>query len=160
MATVISSIKYGDSSSDAESVEKKNDTTVVVSPLGKPFEDKRRFFWEKKIKNEDLNAIATQPSVYDNPVLAEKYQPRADWYVNVYGPSSTLPGPENNPLILTLGKIYIVLTQPRDGPGEKRPSWCERLTGRSWCGRVSCLLVWRLIGQTLARRSRTIFSTT
>jgi len=126
MATVISSIKYGDSLSDAESVEKKNDSTVEVAPLGKPFNDTRRFFWEKKIKSEDLNAIATQPSVYDNPVLAEKYQPRADWYgyLDLYNHSANLSN-------FVLGRISIVLIPLRDGPGERRLSSCERLTGRS-----------------------------
>lgn len=27
----------------------------------------------------DLDAIATQESVYDNPILAERYRPRPDW---------------------------------------------------------------------------------
>ncbi|KEZ40195.1 hypothetical protein SAPIO_CDS9252 [Scedosporium apiospermum] len=109
MATVISSIKYGDSLSDAESVEKKNDSTVEVAPLGKPFNDTRRFFWEKKIKSEDLNAIATQPSVYDNPVLAEKYQPRADWEnIHRFDPSARWTWGEETKLVRKIDwKIMI-----------------------------------------------------
>jgi hypothetical protein len=79
MATVISSIKYGDSSSDSESLEKSN-IRVEVAPLGEPYKETRRFFWQKKSGTEvSDDSIATQPSVYDNPVLAEKYQPRSDW---------------------------------------------------------------------------------
>ncbi|PKS08553.1 hypothetical protein jhhlp_004939, partial [Lomentospora prolificans] len=79
MATVISSIKISDSSSDSDSIEKKNGVTVEVNPLGKPYKDTRKFFWQKRVRNEDLDEIATQPSVYDNAVLAEKYLPRPDW---------------------------------------------------------------------------------
>ena len=79
MATVISSIKISDSSSDSDSIEKKNGVTVEVNPLGKPYKDTRKFFWQKRVRSEDLDEIATQPSVYDNAVLAEKYLPRPDW---------------------------------------------------------------------------------
>jgi hypothetical protein len=45
--------------------------------LGVPKEEKR--FWWQRSKDFDANAIATQPSVYDDPDTAKDYQPRPDW---------------------------------------------------------------------------------
>lgn len=45
--------------------------------LGVPIQTKR-FFWQKS-KSYDPNAIATLPSVFDDPDTAEKYHPRSDW---------------------------------------------------------------------------------
>ncbi|ERS95630.1 uncharacterized protein SPSK_02310 [Sporothrix schenckii 1099-18] len=62
--------------------DKKTPQVVVnpadIPPLGVPIDTTRRYFWEKA-KPVDLDAIATQPSVYDDPALAVKYRPRADW---------------------------------------------------------------------------------
>ncbi|KAI0095423.1 MFS general substrate transporter [Hypoxylon sp. NC0597] len=48
-----------------------------IPPLGVPAEEKR--FWFQRAKDFDPEAIATQPSVFDDPQTAEKYQPRNDW---------------------------------------------------------------------------------
>ncbi|KAH8668663.1 major facilitator superfamily domain-containing protein [Xylariales sp. PMI_506] len=48
-----------------------------IPPLGVPLEEKRFFFQRTKEYNPD--AIATLPSVYDDPATAEKYKPRDDW---------------------------------------------------------------------------------
>ncbi|KAH8780086.1 major facilitator superfamily domain-containing protein [Diaporthe sp. PMI_573] len=45
--------------------------------LGVPVQTKR-FFWQRS-KSHDPNAIATLPSVFDDPDTAEKYHPRSDW---------------------------------------------------------------------------------
>lgn len=45
--------------------------------LGVPIQTKK-FFWHKS-KSYDPNAIATLPSVFDDPDTAEKYHPRSDW---------------------------------------------------------------------------------
>lgn len=45
--------------------------------LGVPLQQKR-FFWQRS-KVHDEGAIATQPSVFDDPETAEKYTPRGDW---------------------------------------------------------------------------------
>ncbi len=45
--------------------------------LGEPTEEKK--FWWQRGRNFNLDAIATLPSVYDDPETAKYYQPRADW---------------------------------------------------------------------------------
>ena len=95
MSTVLTSIKYSDASSDSD---RKSEGSTIPA-LGEPFQDDRRFFWQKA-KEHNLDAIATQvsmsatyfkndlltskkqPSVYDDPILAEKYKPRSDWYAH------------------------------------------------------------------------------
>ncbi|KAI1099457.1 MFS general substrate transporter [Jackrogersella minutella] len=53
------------------------DSDRTNPPLGAPQEEKRFFF--QRTRNFDFEAIATQPSVFDDPQTAEKYQPRDDW---------------------------------------------------------------------------------
>lgn len=48
-----------------------------IPPLGEPASERR--FWFQRGKKYNPGAIATQPSVYDNPDTAKEYQPRADW---------------------------------------------------------------------------------
>ena len=47
-------------------------------PLGEPIDKTPRFFWQKS-KPVDPNAIATQPSVYDDPEQAKFFQPRSNY---------------------------------------------------------------------------------
>ncbi|KAI0003513.1 MFS general substrate transporter [Xylariaceae sp. FL0662B] len=49
-----------------------------VPPLGVPREEKR-FWFQRTTSNFSHDAIATQPSVFDDPQTAEQYQPRKDW---------------------------------------------------------------------------------
>ncbi|CAI4212329.1 unnamed protein product [Parascedosporium putredinis] len=74
MSTVISSIKITDTSSDSDTNEKKDGVTVEVNPLGKPFKDTRRFFWQKQVNKESLDDVATQPS--EN---LHRFDPAARW---------------------------------------------------------------------------------
>ncbi|KKA30057.1 hypothetical protein TD95_003581 [Thielaviopsis punctulata] len=58
------------------------DPDVTVSnadtpPLGVPHQEKR--FWWQRTRNYDPSAIATLPSVYDDPATAKLYMPRNNW---------------------------------------------------------------------------------
>ncbi|KAL9623143.1 MAG: hypothetical protein Q9160_002458 [Pyrenula sp. 1 TL-2023] len=54
-------------------------TSEVSAPLGTIEEAKNARFWFKRQTKYDPNAIATQPSVFDEPDTAKLYQPRDDW---------------------------------------------------------------------------------
>ncbi|KAJ9612387.1 hypothetical protein H2200_003984 [Cladophialophora chaetospira] len=85
---------YGSSHSDGSSIlldeqaesllrpeKKTNDPDDAASseipPLGLPHREKR--FWFQRGEAYDPQAIATQPSVFDNPEAAKEYLPRPDW---------------------------------------------------------------------------------
>jgi hypothetical protein len=85
MATVVWNVNRSlDGSSKASSHdgsdEKKDVVRVKVSelPLGEPLSTEKKWFWSKS-KPLDLDAIATQRSVYDDPEVAKHYLPRSDW---------------------------------------------------------------------------------
>ncbi|KAF2664689.1 MFS general substrate transporter [Microthyrium microscopicum] len=48
-----------------------------IPSLGQPKDEKR--FWWQRAKGFDGDAIATQPSVFDDPESSKEYQPRSDW---------------------------------------------------------------------------------
>jgi hypothetical protein len=54
-----------------------NSVNEYPARLGAPSQERR--FWFQRTTNFDANAIATQPSVYDDPETAKLYQPRSDW---------------------------------------------------------------------------------
>lgn len=63
-----------------------NANTALLSsglrpPLGQP-DVRRRLSWFSGARGkhvDDSHAIATQPSVFDDPVLADQYRPQPDW---------------------------------------------------------------------------------
>ncbi|KAI1313211.1 major facilitator superfamily domain-containing protein [Xylaria venustula] len=79
MPTIIQNRKVSEKTYDEETERgiDKEDNLHSIPPLGKPQEDKR--FWFQRGKRYDPNAIATQPSVYDDASVRDQYEPRADW---------------------------------------------------------------------------------
>ncbi|KAF2645725.1 phthalate transporter [Massarina eburnea CBS 473.64] len=79
----IPSTDSGNSSSSGglNTVLEKDGTEVKVAddvpPLGVPGQEKR--FWFQRAREYDPDAIATLPSVYDNPDTIDRYKPRDDW---------------------------------------------------------------------------------
>lgn len=61
MTTIISSLKFPDSSSDSESGRnlKGNAEDPRIAPLGEPYKDDRKFFWQRPSAKQS-EAIATQ----------------------------------------------------------------------------------------------------
>ena len=76
--TKSSSLNGSESNDKGENSEKSPRVVVEPLPLGEPLKDDDSSWWSKK-KTVDLDAIATQRSVFDNPEVAKHYLPRPDW---------------------------------------------------------------------------------
>ena len=76
----------------------KTAEVFTAAPLGVPGEEKR--FWWQRARNYDPNAIATQPSVFDDPETAKEYQPPASWEnIHRFDPSARWTWGEEHKLI-------------------------------------------------------------
>ncbi|KAE8352718.1 major facilitator superfamily domain-containing protein [Aspergillus coremiiformis] len=102
-------------SSTASDVEKDPITlTIKSAPLSDHStignaSDERRF-WFQRSKNCNRNAIATQPSVFDDPELVEEYRPRPDWEsVHRFDPSARWTWDEENRVVRKLDMRIMVM---------------------------------------------------
>ncbi|KJR87768.1 uncharacterized protein SPSK_07125 [Sporothrix schenckii 1099-18] len=83
---------------------------ISERPLGEPISKKRTFFWRKS-ETLDLDAIATQPSVFDDPKLAIEYRPRADWEnIHRFDPSVRWTWREEKALVRKIDLRIFVFT--------------------------------------------------
>jgi hypothetical protein len=73
-------------------------SSTEIPPLGAPVEEKR--FWFQRTKSYDPDAIATQPSVFDDPDTALQYWPPDTWEnLHRLDPSARWTWGEENKLI-------------------------------------------------------------
>ena len=68
---------FSTASSDSDEKHPSITTVTPIPELAAPHEEKR--FWWQRTRHFDGTAIATQPSVYDDPSTASAYAPRSDW---------------------------------------------------------------------------------
>ena len=70
----------GPDASDSDSINKLSPTEVIVldiPPLGAPTAKEKGSFWRRP--EHELDSVATQPSVFDDPVTLEIYRPPSVW---------------------------------------------------------------------------------
>ncbi|KAL0951757.1 hypothetical protein HGRIS_008429 [Hohenbuehelia grisea] len=68
-----------DSSTDEKKSSSPTPSSIIEAekplPLGAPLERSRRFFWQRSKGNVDLDSVATQSSVFDDPASLQAYRP-------------------------------------------------------------------------------------
>ncbi|KAK5678974.1 hypothetical protein LTS10_008629 [Elasticomyces elasticus] len=157
MATVLTHsglLKSGATSSDGsgsnstttslKDLDQKSTTIVTVSqdipPLGVPKQEKR--FWFQRSKGFDSSAIATQPSVYDDPAIAKQYQPRSDWEnLHRFNPLARWTWKEEYTLIRKIDLRIMVFDYNMGNTVFKLSFLCAELPSQlvsKWIGGYSC----------------------
>ena len=86
MSTVLSKTYYakeakevseGSETASVKGTLSPTDSVLEVPTLGEPVAKKSSSFWRKS--KHELDSVATQPSVFDDPVTLEIYRPPAIW---------------------------------------------------------------------------------
>lgn len=65
-----------------DSLDDKTDLTASIptSPLGAPVDERPEHFWQRVWRpKKDLDSVATQPSVFDDPAGLDAYRPPAEY---------------------------------------------------------------------------------
>ncbi|KAJ5817793.1 hypothetical protein N7447_007801 [Penicillium robsamsonii] len=110
MATVYTAKKGPNESISAlRGTDTESSTSLDIEPLGEPGDERR--FWFQRGKGYNADAVATQPSVYDNPDTAKEFQPQADWEnLHRFDPSARWTWSEEYKLVRKIDLRIMVFT--------------------------------------------------
>ncbi|GAT28574.1 MFS transporter [Aspergillus luchuensis] len=79
---------------------------------------KKKWSWFHRSRTPDPNAIATQPSVYDDPDLVEEYKPRPDWEgIHRFDPAARWTWAEENEYLRMGSSTWAVMVGKLVGDG-------------------------------------------
>jgi hypothetical protein len=72
---------YHSNDSEERLLQEPNEDSLIPLKRYSPAKRRKTAFWRRRqgTNTFELDAIATQPSVFDDPEEARFYQPRADW---------------------------------------------------------------------------------
>jgi hypothetical protein len=97
-----------DSDSSKSSPPTKVTPLISTLPLAAPEEP--RSWWQRRPK-QDGDAVATRRSVFDDPDMAKRYQPRSDWEnLHRFDPSERWTFNEERKVIRKIDKRIMIFT--------------------------------------------------